>query len=130
MKTQEGFTLIEVLISMLVLAFGLLAVASMQVVAIQVNSSGDRLTQGATLVQDKIEELLGLPFNNPSLADATPVGACQSYNEPGTPQGYTMDWCVDADATGTSKTVNVTATWSNRGQQKSFSLSLVRTIFQ
>lgn len=130
MKTQEGFTLIEVIIAMLVLAFGLLGVASMQVVAIQVNSSAGRLTQGTTVVQDKIEELMGLPFNNPSLDDPTPVGICQPYNEPITPQGYTMDWCVDVDATGTSKTVNVTAAWDNRGNKKSFSLSFVRTTFQ
>ena len=130
MKTQAGFTLIEVIISMLILSFGLLAVASMQVVAVQVNSSANRLTQGVTVVQDKVEELLGLPFNDPNLSDATPVGTCQSYTEPTTPQGYALAWCVDVDATATSKTVNVTATWSNKGNQKSFSLSFVRTIFQ
>jgi prepilin-type N-terminal cleavage/methylation domain-containing protein len=131
MKAQEGFTLIEVLISMAVLSFGMLAVASMQTVAIRVNSFSNRLTEGATLVQDKIEELMGLPFNDPNLSDPTPgVGPCQSYTDPPSSHGYTVGWCVDLNAAGTSKTVNVTASWRNLGQLKSFSLSFVRTIFQ
>jgi type IV pilus assembly protein PilV len=131
MKAQEGFTLIEVLISMAVLSFGMLAVASMQTVAIRVNSFSNRLTEGTTLVQDKIEELMGLPFNDPNLSDPTPgAGPCQAYTDPPSSHGYTVGWCVDLNAAGTSKTVNVTASWRNLGQLKSFSLSFVRTIFQ
>jgi prepilin-type N-terminal cleavage/methylation domain-containing protein len=130
MKDQEGFTLIEVLISLAIFSFGMLAVANMQIVAIRVNSFADRLTEGTTLVQDKIEELLGLPFTDANLNDPTPVGACQAYAEPPSSRGYTVGWCVDMNAAGTSKTVNVTASWNNVGQEKSFSLSFVRNILQ
>jgi type IV pilus assembly protein PilV len=130
MKAQEGFTLIEVLISMAVLSFGMLAVASMQTVAIRVNSFANRLTEGTTLVQDKIEELMGLPFNDANLNDPTPVGTCQAYTDPLSAKGYIVGWCVDINAAGTSKTVNVTASWDNMGKAKSFSLSFVRTVMQ
>jgi prepilin-type N-terminal cleavage/methylation domain-containing protein len=130
MKTQEGFTLIEVLISMAILSFGMLAVASMQTVAIRVNSFSNRLTEGTTLVQDKIEELMGLTFSDPNLSDTTPVGTCQAYTDAPSTKGYTVGWCVDLNAAGTSKTVNVTASWSNMGKAKTLTLSFVRTIFQ
>jgi type IV pilus assembly protein PilV len=130
MKAQEGFTLIEVLISLVIFSFGMLAVANMQIVAIRVNSFANRLTEGTTLVQDKIEELMGLPFNDANLSDPTPVGTCQAYTEPPSAKGYTVGWCVDINAAGTSKTVNVTARWNNMGQAKSFALSFVRTVMQ
>src|SRR5919108_6313905 len=122
MKAQEGFTLIEVLISIAILSFGMLAVASMQTVAVRVNSFANRLTEGTTLVQDKIEELMGLPFNDANLNDPTPIGTCQAYTDPPSAKGYTVGWCVDINAAGTSKTVNVTASWDNMGKAKSFSL--------
>jgi type IV pilus assembly protein PilV len=134
MKAQEGFTIFEVLISLVILSFGMLAVANMQIVAIRVNSFANRLTEGTTLVQDKMEELMRLPFNNEAnLKDLTPVGTCQPYPDPPPApdeNGYTVSWCVDTDAAGTSKTVNVTASWRNMGQAKTFTLSFVRTVFQ
>jgi type IV pilus assembly protein PilV len=134
MRTEAGFTLIEVLIAMAILSFGLLSLASMQVVAIQVNSAGSRLTRGTTLVQDKIEELIALPFGHADLGDPTPVGTCQPHTEANPPPGYTLNWCVDNSADATAKTVTVTATWQrgNDGHslsQRSFALSFVRSIF-
>jgi prepilin-type N-terminal cleavage/methylation domain-containing protein len=126
MKTEAGFTLIEVLIAMAIISFGLLSLASMQVVAVQVNSNGNRLTQGTTLVQDKIEELMALPFTDPKLSDTTAVGTCQTHTEPTPPPGYTLNWCVD-NTTASSKTITVTATWDG---QKRFELSFIRNTFQ
>jgi type IV pilus assembly protein PilV len=130
MNGENGFSLLEVLIAMVILSSGLIALASMQIVAIQINTSASQLTRATTLVQDKIEELMALPFGHPDLSDATPVGTCQSHDETNPPQGYTLSWCVDTDANSTSKTVDVTATWHSSGDTKSFSLSFVRTIFQ
>jgi type IV pilus assembly protein PilV len=130
LRNEFGFTLIEVLIAVVILSFGLIGVAGMQVVAIQVNSSANRLTRATTLVQDKVEELLALPFTDTNLDDATVVGVCEPHTETNPPQGYTLIWCVDANAAGTSKTVDVIANWNQSGEWKSFSLSVVKTVFQ
>jgi type IV pilus assembly protein PilV len=130
MKAEAGFTLIEVLIAMVILSFGLIAVANMQVVAIQINSAASKLTQATTIAQDKVEALLALPFTHADLSDATAVGTCELHTEPNPPAGYTLTWCVDLDATGTSKTIDLKATWSSSsGKTKDFELSIVRTIY-
>ncbi|MDM8541351.1 prepilin-type N-terminal cleavage/methylation domain-containing protein [Desulfococcaceae bacterium HSG9] len=54
---EQGFTLIEVIIAMGILAFGLLAMASMQVMAIQTNGKANRITEAATLSMGVIEQL-------------------------------------------------------------------------
>ena len=61
---EDGFTLLEVIIAIAILTFGLLAVASMQSAAIRGNYLGYRVTEGATLAQDRMEFLLGQPFGS------------------------------------------------------------------
>ena len=129
-RSQTGFTLIEVLISMALFSFGILSVAGMQVAAIQVNTSSQRLSRASTLVQDKIEELWALPFTHTSLNDTTPVGTCTPYTEASPGAGYILGWCVEASADGDSKTATVTTTWKTHGAPKMFTLSFTRTIFQ
>ena len=48
MQNDSGFTLIEVLIAISILAVGLLGVAAMQTSAIQVNSAAGRMTTRIT----------------------------------------------------------------------------------
>lgn len=57
MKNQKGFTLLEVMISMLVFSIGLMALAPMGVIAIKANKWSDRTTQAAFFLQEKIEDL-------------------------------------------------------------------------
>lgn len=61
---DDGFTLLEVIIAIAILTFGLLAVASMQSTAIRGNYLGYRVTEGATLAQDRMEFLLSQPFGS------------------------------------------------------------------
>ena len=66
---QKGFTVIEVMIAVAILAVGILGVASMQMNAIRSNKLSDDITCALTLSEDKMEELLGLDYNNPELED-------------------------------------------------------------
>ena len=54
---QQGFSLVEVLVAILLLTVGLLALAKMQTQAVASNSYGNQLTQATFLAQDKLEEL-------------------------------------------------------------------------
>src|SRR2546422_2424799 len=117
MHDEKGLTLLEVLVAMVVLSLGLLALAKMQITAIQVNAASGRLTQGTAFAQDKVEQLMALPYDDANLAVTT-------HTETRPAQGYTITWQVDQDILAVGvKTINLTVTWSNRGRQKTFSLA-------
>ena len=128
-NNEKGLSLIEVLMTIVILSVGLLGVANMQVVAIKVNDNSNQLTQATTITQDKVEELLALPFDDGVLADATPPGEFTTRTEAQPPPGYAVEWQVDINADGT-KTINVNTTWVNSGAQKAFALSMIRSPFQ
>ena len=66
---QSGFTVIEVMIAITILAIGLLGIASMQMNAIRGNSLSDNITCALALAEDKMEELMGLDYFDPALED-------------------------------------------------------------
>ena len=55
--SQQGFSLVEVMVAILLLTVGLLALAKMQTQAVASNAFGYQLTQATFLAQDKLEEL-------------------------------------------------------------------------
>jgi len=88
-KKEAGFTLMEILIAIAILAFGLLAVATMQAWSIKGNSQAIGITEGITLAQDKIEEFISLDYNHTDLSDT---------DNDGTTQDTAPDDGVDDDA--------------------------------
>lgn len=70
---EKGFTLIELMIAVVVLGVALLALAQMQISAMNANFSARDMTVATTLAQDKIEELEGMVFDAPDLADTNPA---------------------------------------------------------
>lgn len=59
---KNGFTLIEVMASMIILSIGVLGLAPMIISAIQGNSFGDDMTDATLIAQDKIEELRNINY--------------------------------------------------------------------
>ncbi|MFC1533002.1 prepilin-type N-terminal cleavage/methylation domain-containing protein [Thermodesulfobacteriota bacterium] len=57
-----GFTLVEVMVSLGILSFGVLAVASMQNAALLGSVKSNSVTQATTIGMDRMERLMGLPF--------------------------------------------------------------------
>jgi prepilin-type N-terminal cleavage/methylation domain-containing protein len=62
LRTNSGFTLIEILIAMVILSVALLSMASTTVSVIKGNQVSDRVTEAVTLAQDTIEELRNKNF--------------------------------------------------------------------
>ncbi len=115
-NVNNGFTLIEVLITMTILAFGILAVASMQIWGIRGNSTAIWHTEAATTAADRIERLMTLAYDHADLA----TGA----HGPVTKDDYTLNWQVTTDApVNNTKTIVVTVTWTDRGLAKSASFN-------
>lgn len=68
--TQSGFTLLEVMMALLILSVALLGLASLSSTVIQNNSYSNNYTTATLLAQDKLEELLNLPFTHVDIEDA------------------------------------------------------------
>jgi type IV pilus assembly protein PilV len=113
---QSGFTILEVMIAISILAIGLLAVFSGQTMAIQRNNTANRLTEAMTLAQDKAEELLALPYDDVD-ATGSPV------TDPG---GYTINWTVDDTVFTHGKLITVTVT--GQGLTKPPQLNCIKTL--
>jgi len=115
---EKGFTLLEVFVAVSVLAFGLLAVASMQGTAIRGNHLSGSLTGASTLAGDRVEKLMGMGYSDADLD----VGNHSESSDP-----YTISWTVVQNAAfDNTKTVNVTVGWTERGTQKSVVMQCVK----
>ncbi len=61
-KNENGFSLLEVLIALVILAIGLLGLSQMQVMGIDGNARGNKITTATTLAQDALEGLLNFEY--------------------------------------------------------------------
>ena len=64
---EKGFTLIEVLIGLIILAIGILAIAGMQITSIRGTSFSSNLTQASVIAQERLEFLKGLALTDNNL---------------------------------------------------------------
>ncbi len=125
---EAGFTLLEVIISISILTFGLLAVASMQTAAIRGNNNAYRITQGATWAQDRLEYLLSLDYNDVLLDLGTELedpSKDDLSSQP--PPEYTITYDVVAGPVADTKLITVSASRQEWGVTKIRSLTAMKT---
>ena len=123
---ETGFTLLEVIIAMTILSVGLLAIGYMQITAIDSNSTANRITEGTSLAQDKLEELITHRMTHSDLASGNHTD--QSH------PGYTISWDVTDNPTNpadskqitNAKRIVMTCQWLDRGRQKQTELRYIK----
>lgn len=105
---QAGFTLLEALIALLVMSFGMMALAGMQ---LSLSRSGDvakQRTEAVRLAQQQMETLRSYAS---VAAWAALVGGMDTAT---TNTLYTRTWAIGGAATDTMRPVTVTVTWADR----------------
>jgi type IV pilus assembly protein PilV len=117
-SNQNGFSLIEILIAMGILALAMLAAASMQFSSIRNNASGNMTTQANMLAKAQMEVL-----KNTSDITTLTDGFENNIDADGQPGGiYNRSWTV-ANLGTTARRITVTVQWSKRGKSRSIVLS-------
>jgi type IV pilus modification protein PilV len=116
---KKGFTLIEMLIGLVLLAVGLLAIAGMQIKSVKGNSFSGNMTQASILAQDRLEALRQRDFNHTDLD----VGSHSEGTIAGTmfSRGYNVALIPGT----TMRSITVTVRWTDTSSH-SVSFTTVR----
>jgi type IV pilus assembly protein PilV len=113
-RQQRGFSLIELLIAMSIMALAMLAAASMQYSAVRNNTTGNVSTQANMLAKAQLEMLKNQDIGSAALtpgdySDPTPI------DENGNPGGiYNRSWKIDPLGTS-ARRIRVTVQWTKFG---------------
>lgn len=100
-QNNDGFTIMEVMISMIILTLSLLLLLNMAMIALEGNDWSNRATASTQLIQEKLEELRtdkNLQSGNDSL------------------NGISRSWTVTKVANHLRR-VDITASWQNQNGQ-------------
>ncbi len=140
-NNENGFTLIEALVAMVILTIGIMSLYTMQITSIQGNSTASQITTAATAGANQVENIFAMDYDLlldtdadglPGLQDAQcctngndpagiPVAGCTAKADgcaPG-PDGYAIYWNVAVDEPmPATKRVVVTVARTDRGVRK------------
>ena len=108
-KSSEGFSMVEVLVSLLILSIGLLGLASLQASGLRYSGNSALRTQALILTQDMIERIRANPTAN--VTDLTAWRAIIASQLPDGTGSITIT--VDSPTVGISNAV-VTISWNER----------------
>lgn len=124
LTNKKGFTLLEVLIAILLLAIGMMALATLQSSGIRSNDLGNRTTQALALAQDKLEELINADAIGQTIAAGT-----DNIDETGSAGGiFSRTWLVQPDVPAPDQdTLAITVTWNDIIGQHNVTVSGVIT---
>ncbi len=77
---QEGFTLIEVLMGIMILSIGIFALSSLQTFAIQGNASASRITESTAWASGQAEQIYAMDYDD--LQDNNVAGDLDEVDNP------------------------------------------------
>lgn len=130
-RREAGFTLLEVTIALVVLAFGLLTVASAQIHAMRGGRSGRHTTYAVALAQTQMEQLQRSTWTNllptggwsPGVPMQNTVDAAVAQVE----QNYNLSWQIADVVPNVVRTLDVRVTWNEPNRPgRSFTISSAR----
>lgn len=123
LTTETGFTLIEVLVALTILTVGLLAIASMQISAIQTTGGAKSISEGVMWAEDRMEFLSSLPYTAAALGG----GANKPDPLSPSPSGYAITYTVaNNQPAARCKLITINVSWNDRGRTKTTTLTGVK----
>ena len=136
MNGQRGFTLVEALVALIIMAFGMLALAGMQMSLSRNADVSKQRSEAMRLAQDKMEALRSytqiatgtgiVSWNGLAGGSDSVSGYTIGSSTVGTNTTYTRTWTLGGSSSDAQRAVNVAISWADRASEtQSFSLSSV-----
>lgn len=103
---SAGFTLVEVMVALVILLFGVLTMASLTVVMMQANRGSTNRTRADQALYQKVEQFQSLQFQSITAgSDSVAIGGV----------GFQRTWAVDNNTpVANVMQIRLTATWVER----------------
>ncbi len=117
---SKGFSLVEVLIALLILAISLLALAGLMVTTTRNSSFGGHMTEASTFAQDKLEQLRVSPWGGVATGNDTALGS--------TGLTYTRNWTVTPNTDGNQRWVSISINWTDPTKNSNHSIRLLSVV--
>ena len=118
LRHRRGFTLIEVVIAIVMLTFGVLASASLTAALMRSNSGVTNRTRAVETMREKVENLQSLRYSDiVGGNDTASIGGIS----------FSRSWTVAADTPAANlKTITFTVTWTDRQGSHTISNQTIR----
>lgn len=121
---NKGFSLLEILVGLIILAIGLLAIAALQTTSVRGNFFSQNLMQATYVAQDRMEFLKNVSYHDPALSAGNHSEGAEVI------KGMTFDRSYQVttvnDPNGNYLRIDYTVTW-NDGVDHRISFSTVRS---
>jgi type IV pilus assembly protein PilV len=115
---EEGFTLIEIMITLVILSIGLTSLAGLQVSAIKGNTFSKRMTAAVSIANEKLEQMKDTDYANILSESSTQITRSNMR--------FTRQITVTNNSPlANTKTVNVTVTWSDGSNSHSVPITTI-----
>jgi prepilin-type N-terminal cleavage/methylation domain-containing protein len=132
-RAARGFTLLEVMIVIVILTFGFVALAAMQIQALRGSDRGRHATNAAAIAENKMEQLQQDPWTSVTVTtgfDAAPtetnnvqLAGGSSLNE----RVYSVSYQVTDLQPTFTRAIDVQVSWTEEGgENRSVTLSSIR----
>jgi type IV pilus assembly protein PilV len=105
-KSQRGFTIVEVLVALSIMSLGMIGILALQKAATSASGYSRRATEAAVLAEDRLEELRTLPITSVTDGSDT-VDAAGTATDDGL---FDRTWTLVT--AGTTATITVRVAWN------------------
>jgi type IV pilus assembly protein PilV len=120
---SRGFTLVESMIALTILAIGLLAMLGLQMQALRQSEWGRHTTEGARIARDQLETFNRSPWGSAVMqptawtANTSVARDVQMVNGTRTEQAFDLQWRITADAGDANlRHIDVRVQWREQDQ--------------
>ena len=130
----RGFTLVEMMIALVILAGGMLTMASVQLEALRGGQRGRHLGQATAIAESQLEQLQRERWTNiPATAWTAPIVVTHDVDAAAAEQEstYLVSWRITTLTPGKTRALDVRVSWAeSSGSNRSVTLSSIRNNYE